>query len=133
VVEVKRQGRSWQGVLDTPQGLLAFRGEPDPVSGPLKPGSRAALFGRLKGGELLLEWFLPLGPVLLITPQPHQLETIKGILGEEGGTRPAILLVGQAYHLLPPKFWVRSASRVNESLQAGGIVYTWFDPWKENA
>ena len=133
VVEVKRQGRSWQGVLDTPQGLLAFRGEPDPVSGPLKPGSRAALFGRLKGGELLLEWFLPLGPVLLITPQPHQLETIKGILGEAGGTRPAILLVGQAYHLLPPKFWVRSASRVNESLQAGGIVYTWFDPWKENA
>ena len=80
---------------------------------------------------LEMEWALPLGPILLITPRPADLETIKGILQEKRGTMPAILLLGEAYHVLPEDFWVSEAHRVSAALKAQGIVFTWFDPWKE--
>jgi DNA polymerase-3 subunit alpha len=133
VIELEMRGKRCQGVLDTPGGYLAFQGQLDFPRGWLKSGARIAVFGLLQGTSLVLEWALPLVPTLLITPKPQDLEIIKGILGGERGARPAILLIGQAYHVLPPEFWVGSVGTVNHSLEAAGVVYTWFDPWKENA
>ena len=87
------------------------------------------MFGSFKAGELEAQWGLPLGPILLITPQPEQLETIKGILGAQKGMLPTILLFGEAYHLLPQEFWVQAAA-VDGSLAEVGIVYTWPIPGK---
>lgn len=133
VVELQVQGKSCRGVLDTPSGPKAFHGQQSAPRDLLKPGARLAVFGRLDGRELALEWVLPLGPTLLITPRPENLEILKAVLQGEKGTMPAILLLGQAYHVLPPEYWVRRAGPVSASLTAQGIVYTWFDPWKENA
>ncbi len=130
VVELKAGGRTCQGELDTPQGQLSFHGQLEALHG-VQSGGRVALFGSFKAGELEAQWGLPLGPILLITPQPEQLETIKGILGAQKGMLPTILLFGEAYHLLPQEFWVQAAA-VDGSLAEVGIVYTWFDPWKEH-
>jgi len=131
VLSVEVSSRQCRGVLDTPEGPLPFAG-PAGVRRPwLDVGSRTALFGRQTPEVLEMEWALPLGPILLITPRPADLETIKGILQEKRGTMPAILLLGEAYHVLPEDFWVSEAHCVSAALKAQGIVFTWFDPWKE--
>lgn len=133
VVDLTVQGKTVQVRLDTPQGPLALRGRVSQFGWKLKPGCRAGVFGRQAGDLLEVEWALPLGPTLLITPKAEDLEPLKGILHGKGGSKPVILLLGEAYHVLPPQYWVGASTEVNRALQAQGIVYTWFDPWKENS
>ena len=124
---IKTKGRR-QGLLDTPEGLQSFRGPEksfDQVS--LDVGSRVAFFGKFE-----VAWAFPLGPTLLITPSPDNLGTIKALLEGQFGTRPTILLLGGAYHLLPSQFWIKDTERIRERLDGAQIVYTWLDPWKEN-
>ena len=117
-------------MLDTPEGPLPFAG-PEGVRRPwLDVGSRTALFGRQTPEVLEMEWALPLGPILLITPRPADLETIKGILQEKRGTMPAY----SCWESIPCSargFLGDEAHCVSAALKAQGIVFTWFDPWKE--
>lgn len=134
VITISGQGKQYQGVIDTPTGWLTFRGQVGRGQGILRPGSRVALFGRQGEGELFVEWLLPLGPILLITPdRPEDLEAIREVLQGGRGSKPVILLLGEAYHVLPAEFWVSDGQGVGQALARAGIVYTWFDPWKENA
>lgn len=134
ILEIKATGNMRDGILDTPQGLLHVRGPLDSLRSEYSvPGRRLALFGRAEvTGVWQVSWVLPLGPILLITPDPKDLTPIKGILEDERGSRPTILLLGDAYHLLPQQFWVRDVAKVGEHMNMRQIVYTWFDPWKEN-
>ncbi len=128
ILETKLGGSQWQGKLDTPQGPLPFRGPRERFgSFKLAVGGRIALFGYPE-----VEWAFPLGPTLLITPTPHNLEAIKLVLEGQRGSKPAILLLGGAYHLLPSQFWVSGVQEMEKRLQEKQIVYTWLDPWKEN-
>lgn len=134
ICQVKAIGKMWQGVLDTPGGLSAFEAAADSFAG-IKPvpKMRIALFGKSSpDGVFRVRWALPLGPTLLITPDPHNLQAIKAVLEDEAGAKPTILLFGDAYHLLPQQFWAANAVRINERFKAERIVYTWLDPWKEN-
>lgn len=116
------------GVLDTPQGLVAFEGAKENFAHVnLTVGSRIAIFG-----DEEVSWSLPLGPTLLITPNPDNLDTIKSVLEKQNGERPTILLFGEAYHLLPKMYWVRDPEEIKRRLQEEQVVYTWLDPWKEN-
>lgn len=128
ILEIKEAGRFRQGLLDSPRGTVPFQAE----ARGLVPGRRIALFGRLEGGLLQGEWLLPLGPMLLITPRLEDLPVIKDILEGENGSKPTLLLFQEAYQLLPPPFWVGDGQKVSQALDEKGIVYTWFDPWKEN-
>jgi hypothetical protein len=128
ILEVKGSGSRLQVLLDTPEGILLRTGPRTAFKGVrLAAGERAAFFGSPE-----VEWTLPLGPTLLITPKPDELEAVRAALEEQSGTKPTILLLGDAYHLLPPEFWVKDAGAVSRELEAGQIVYTWLDPWKEN-
>lgn len=128
ILEVKGGGSRLQVLLDTPEGILLRTGPRTAFKGVrLAAGERAAFFGSPE-----VEWTLPLGPTLLITPKPDELEAVRAALEEQSGTKPTILLLGDAYHLLPPEFWVKDAGAVSRELEAGQIVYTWLDPWKEN-
>ncbi|HBG01513.1 MAG TPA: hypothetical protein DDW87_08075, partial [Firmicutes bacterium] len=131
---VQAMGNRWQGMLDTPEGLRSFEGTTGSFDGvKLVPGARLAFFGRAsREGMFHVSWALPLGPTLLITPDPQNLQAIKSVLENEGGSKAAILLFGEAYHLLPQQFWVADAGKVQERFKAERIVYTWLDPWKEN-
>ena len=128
ILEIIRDKGIRLGWLDTPEGVKPFRG-PEAVFAKLNlgVGSRVALFGQPE-----VAWILPLGPTLLITPSPTELGTIKTVLDGQFGTRPTILLLDQAYHLLPQQFWVKDVGRTNDQLGEFQIVYTWLDPWKEN-
>ncbi len=128
ILEIRATGNMRQGVLDTPVGSYFFEGHKESFAGlSLAAGSRLALFGDRK-----VNWALPLGPTLLITPTPNNLETIKNVLENQFGSKPTILLFGEAYHLLPRQFWVKDADEIQRRLQEEHIVYTWLDPWKEN-
>jgi len=127
LLEIRSMGGRWQGVLDTPEGVHYFEGSRESLAGvSVTAGSRLALFGV---GDV--RWSLPLGPTLLITPTPETLETIKHVLGNQFGSKPTLLLLGEAFHLLPKEFWVRDVDTVQRRLQEEKIVHTWFDPWKE--
>lgn len=128
ILEIQSRGRQWQGLLDTPEGPFSFKGPKESFgSVNLATGNRIGLFGHHE-----VNWAFPLGPTLLITPAPHNLETIKMILKEEWGSRPTILLIGGSYHLLPAQFWVKHVQEMQKRLKEEQIVYTWLDPWKEN-
>ena len=128
ILEMKAAGNMRQGILDTPTGSFFFEGAKERFAGlSLAVGVRLALFG-----DTEVNWALPLGPTLLITPTPSNLETIKAILRQQFGSKPTILLLGEAYHLLPREFWVKDAREIQQRLQEAEIVYTWLDPWKEN-
>jgi hypothetical protein len=128
IVEIRAAKGMRHGVLDTPEGARPFQG-PEACFAPLGlgVGSRVALFGTPE-----VAWTLPLGPTLLITPSPDQLGAIKTVLEGQWGSRPTILLLGGAYHLLPKPFWVKDVAEIKERLDDAQIVYTWLDPWKEN-
>ncbi len=127
ILETKMMGRTRQGVLDTPEGLVSFR------SFKSVPKGRVALYGESgEDGIFKVSWAFPLGPTVLITPTPENLTLIKDILEDEGGSLPTILLLGDAYHLLPRQFWVKDTEKIERQLAEGRIVYTWLDPWKEN-
>jgi DNA polymerase-3 subunit alpha len=128
ILRIKATRSSCMGVLDTPQGLVAFEGAKENFAHVnLTVGSRIAIFG-----DEEVSWSLPLGPTLLITPNPDNLDTIKSVLEKQNGERPTILLFGEAYHLLPKMYWVRDPEEIKRRLQEEQVVYTWLDPWKEN-
>ncbi len=128
ILEIKDSGNKRQGLLDTPGGTVPFAGPRSSFAGiRLAVGGRVALFGSLE-----VKWALPLGPTLLITPKPNELDQIKTALAKQFGSKPTILLIGAAYHLLPPEFWTQDVPEVNRRLEQAQIVYTWLDPWKEN-
>ena len=106
VVELKAGGRTCQGELDTPQGQLSFHGQLEALHG-VQSGGRVALFGSFKAGELEAQWGLPLGPILLITPQPEQLETIKGILGAQKECCPPFCCLEKRTIYCPRNFGCR--------------------------
>ena len=132
ILEIKVHGNLRQGVLHTPQGHLQFKVSSQVTWQTWAPKTRLALFGVQQDGYLDVSWALPLGPILLITPNPEDLEKIKNTLENQRGPKPAILLLGDAYHVLPPEFWVGDAANIGERLAKQEIVFTWFDPWKEN-
>ena len=128
ILEIIRSKGGRQGILDTPDGVQSFKGPESSFHQlNLEVGSRVAFFG---SPDVL--WTLPLGPTLLITPSLADLESIKEVLHGQFGTRPTILLLGEAYHLLPREFWVKDVGNITEQLDHTQIVYTWLDPWKEN-
>lgn len=132
ILETRVDGNIRQGVLSTPNGQINFRFARSVATSIWAPGVRIALFGLRKDGHVDANWLLPLGPTLLITPEPEDLEDIHRILAGQQGRRPTILLLGDAYHVLPTEFWVADASKISARLTEAEIVYTWFDPWKEN-
>lgn len=132
ILEIKTTGNTRQGVMDTPEGIFFFQGALN-LRGHHGLGARLALFGQTdENGIWQVKWALPLGPTLLLTPEPSDLSTIKTILDGEYGLKPTILRIGGAYHLLPQQFWIKDSSKIVERLRAEQLVYTWFDPWKEN-
>lgn len=133
VLQIKRAGKVVTGVLDSPEGSINFRAVMNRENQGIKPGTAVALFGAWKHGFWHVEWQLPLGPTLLVSPQPNQLEELKDVLNQQNGTRPVVLRLGEgiAYHLLPREFWVKDIHKVDGDLQNGGVTHIWFDPWKE--
>ena len=133
VLQLKRSGVTLTGVLDTPEGSVDFKTKINRENQVIQPGDALALFGRREEGFWKVEWELPLGPTLLISPQPDQLDELKEILEQQNGTRPVVLRLGEgiAYHLLPRMFWVKDVLQVDGGLQKRGLTYVWFDPWKE--
>jgi len=123
------------GHLDTPQGIVVFQAGRG--AHPPQQGQRVALFGRNTQGVFQVEWVFRLGPVLLASPQPEQLEKLKGILLQQGQGRrdrayPVVLRFSDGtFHLLPAEFSVTDPPHLEGQLEEAGIVFTWFDPWKE--
>lgn len=120
------------GVLDTPQGAVFF--EIPAKGGKIEAtGTLLAVFGSWKAGIFRGQWQLPLGPTLLISPKPAQLQVLKEILSGPLGRWPVVLRLdgGKVYHLLPPEFWVVERALTERDLGEKGIIFTWFDPWKE--
>ncbi|NLJ81364.1 MAG: DNA polymerase III subunit alpha [Firmicutes bacterium] len=125
-------GRTFKGVLETEQGLAAFRGKAGPQSQLLKDGALVCLLGFWREGVFSCEKVFPLGPILLILPEKEQLEVLKDLLGSSYGFRPVILRLGfNIFHRLPREFWVSEAAQINAGLKEAQIVHQWFDPWKE--
>lgn len=133
VLQVKRASKTISGVLDSPEGSLDFRALVNRENQGITPGTALALFGGWEQGYWQVEWQLPLGPTLLVSPQLDQLDQIKTVLNQQNGTRPVVLRLGEgvAFHLLPREFWVRDVQKVEAGLQHGEVTYVWFDPWKE--
>ncbi|NMB01505.1 MAG: DNA polymerase III subunit alpha [Firmicutes bacterium] len=133
ILETRITGKLRQGILSTPHGHVYLKVTEKINWCRWEAGERLALFGQFDAEEtLVVNWALPLGPTLLITPQPEDLEIIKEILEDQGGNKPAILLIGESYHLLPQEYWVTDTVRTGERFNEKEIVYTWLDPWKEN-
>lgn len=133
VLEIQSKDSRIQGVLESPKGAVLFNSPPALQKQGLVEGQFVALFGNSENGFLQVNWFLKLGPTLLITPRQDELETIKTILSEEFGTHPVVLRLGEevAYHLLPKQFWVKNTAKIEQELKKAKLVYVWFDPWKE--
>lgn len=133
VLELKRVGSNWQGVLDTPEGSLPFKGSLRLRTDSLKVGASLALFGTWQAYLWEVSWAFPLGPSLLPSPEPKDLEAMKTVFLANQGQIPVVLRLGggQAYHVLPQEFWVEDGERVASELAKQGISSLLFDPWKE--
>ncbi len=122
------------GRLDTPDGSITYRGGRDVP----QRGQLGAFFGQMEQGVFQTQWAFKLGPTLLVSPEPGELEALKVILtgqvpsAVQGDPLPVVLrLGGGAFHLLPRELWVRDSCWIEAELKGAQIVYTWFDPWKE--
>lgn len=133
ILDVKRMGTTVRGFLDSPEGTVVFIAKIAPETRDIRLGESYAFFGRQDGGVWLTEWLLPLGPILLVSPELEELENLKLILNQQKGTKPVILRLGDgsAYHLLPREFWIEQVPLVNGELEKSNLTYVWFDPWKE--
>ena len=66
-----------------------------------------ALFGKVSGNQIEVEWVLPLKPLLMLVPKPERIVQLKDLLIKDKGSTPVIFSLGQGViQLIDPRLWV---------------------------
>ncbi len=95
-------------------------------------GALVALFGAIVDEVLVVQWVLPLRPLLMVQPIVEKLGSLQKFLRAHKGNTPVVLnLKRGSIQLVPPQLWMNVSSQMELELAAYCTHCQWVDPWTE--
>ncbi|HHX02040.1 MAG TPA: DNA polymerase III subunit alpha [Firmicutes bacterium] len=97
----------------------------------VREGELVALFGKVSGNQIEVEWVLPLKPLLMLVPKPERIVQLKDLLIKDKGSTPVIFSLGQGViQLIDPRLWVDPKPETIDAIASLVDYLHWIDPWQ---